>query len=181
MDSQIAATKHSTTGLARSEGGPEPMSERHWTLLYQYWLSKHIDGRVPSRADIDPIIEIPQLVKNLILFDAKDHFTYRLVGSEVVERHGMNMTGRQSGTSGQNPKAVAEWVAAVSYVSTELKPRLLVSRIGDNEVARNVMLLLPLADREGRIEMLLVGSFYNEHFKRGTQIHDMVANEIQAL
>jgi hypothetical protein len=154
------------------------MPERHWKQLHQYWLSKHVDGRTPSRSDIDPIIDIPHLVKNLILIDARDNFTYRLVGSEVVERHGMNMTGHTSGTSGQNPKAIAEWNAAVEYVAREVKPRLLVARIGNDEVARNVMLLLPLADREGRIEMLLVGSFYNEHFKRGTHIRDMEAREL---
>jgi len=41
------------------------------------------------------------------------------------------------------------------------------------------MILLPLADREGQIEMVLVGSFYNEHFKRGTHVADMVAQEVQ--
>jgi len=155
------------------------MSERHWKQLHQYWLSKHVDGRAPSRSDIDPITEIPQLVRNLILLDAKNSFTYRLVGSEVVERHGMDMTGRPSGTSGGNPKAVAEWQAALAHVSQALKPRLLVSRIDNSDIAQNVMILLPLADREGRIEMVLVGSFYNEHFKRGDHIDDMEAREVQ--
>jgi hypothetical protein len=165
--------------VPKPPGGPEPMPERRWKQLHQYWLSKHADGRVPSRSDIDPIMDIPQLVKNLILLDARDDFTYRLVGSEVVERHGMDMTGRRSGSSGQNPKAIGEWQAALAYVSTELKPRLLVSRIGNSDIARNVMILLPLADREGRIEMVLAGSFYNEHFRRGTYIRDMVASEVE--
>lgn len=155
------------------------MSERHWKQLYQYWLSKHTDGRIPSRADIDPVVDIPHLVKNLILLDARDKFIYRLVGSEVVERHGMDMTGRRSGTSGKDPKAVSEWMAALDYVSRALKPRLLVSRIGNDEVARNVMIMLPLADRNGQAEMVLVGSFYNEHFKRGMQVADMVAQEVE--
>jgi hypothetical protein len=155
------------------------MSERHWKQLYQYWLSKHAGGLIPSRADIDPIIDIPHLAKNLILLDARGDFTYRLVGSEVVERHGFDMTGRPSGSSGGESKVVTEWMATLKYVSRELKPRLLVSRIGNDEVARNVMILLPLADREGRIEMVLVGSFYNEHFKRGTHIADMVAQEVE--
>jgi hypothetical protein len=154
------------------------MSERHWKQLYQYWQSKHVDGRVPSRGDIDPIIDIPHLAKNLILLDARDKFTYRLVGSEVVERHGLNMTGRKSGSSGKEAKAISEWMAALEYVSNELKPRLLVSRIGNDEVARNVMIILPLVDRQGRIEMVLVGSFYNEHFKPGTHVADMVAQEV---
>lgn len=154
--------------------------ERHWKQLHQYWLSKHAGDRIPSRADLDPIIDIPHLAKNLILLDARDKFVYRLVGSEVVERHGMDMTGRRSGTSGRAPKAISEWLAALDYVSREQKPRLLVSRVGNDEIARNVMLLLPLADRDGRIEMILVGSFYNEHFKRGTHIADMVAQEVEA-
>ena len=179
METHIAATRYSTIVPNQPRGAPDSSSERLWKQLHEYWLSKHVDGRVPSRADVDPIIDIPQLVKNLILIDARDSFTYRLVGSEVVERHGMNMTGRLSGTSGQNPKAIAEWRAAVDYVATEVKPRLLVSRIGDNDIARNVMLLLPLADPECKIEMLLVGSFYNEHFQRGAHIDDMEAREVQ--
>ncbi len=179
MEIRIAATEHAKIVPDRSLGGTDPISERLWKQLHHYWLSKHVDGRVPSRADIDPVIDIPQLVKNLMLIDARDNFTYRLVGSEVVERHGMNMTGRISGTSGQNPKAVAEWRTAVDYVATEVKPRLLLARIGNNDIALNVMILLPLADRAGEIEMLLVGSFYNEHFKRGAHIHDMEAREVQ--
>jgi hypothetical protein len=101
---------------------PETMPERHWKQLYHYWLSKHVDDKVPSRADIDPVIDIPQLVKNLILLDAKNEFTYRLIGSEAVERHGMDMTGRKSGSSGKAPKAISEWKAALDYVARELRP-----------------------------------------------------------
>jgi hypothetical protein len=178
METHIAATKHATITSNQPQGRPDIMPERHWKQLYQYWQSKHVDGRVPSRCDIDPIIDIPHLAKNLILLDAKNEFTYRLVGSEVVERHGFDMTGRKSGSSGKEAKAVAEWTAALEYVSSTHKPRLLVSRIGNDEIARNVMIILPLADRQGQIEMVLVGSFYNEHFKPGTHVADMVAQEV---
>ena len=154
------------------------MPERAWKQLHNYWLSKHLDGRVPSRRDLDPIMEIPQLAKNLILLDARDSYRYRVVGTEVAQRHGMDMTGRIAGSSGKNPTAIAEWRAAVDHVASELKPRLLVSRIGTSEIAQNVMLILPLADREGRIEMILIGSFYNEHFKPGTEIEGMRAQEV---
>jgi hypothetical protein len=177
MQTLTAATENPFVVLKPS-GGQDSMPERLWKQLHRYWLSKHVDGRVPSRSDIDPILEIPQLVKNLILLDARADFTYRLVGSEVVERHGMDMTGQRSGSSGRNPKAIAEWQAAIEHVSMELKPRLLVSRIGNSDIAQNVMILLPLADGDGRIEMVLVGSFYNEHFKRGTDVHDMEAREV---
>jgi hypothetical protein len=179
METHAALTKYATVISSQPRGEPDTMSERHWKQLYQYWLSKHTGSVLPSRADIDPIIDIPHLVKNLILLDARDNFTYRLVGSEVVERHGIDMTGRKSGSSGKEPKAVSAWSAAIQYVSSERKPRLLVSRVGNDEIARNVMILLPLADREGQIELVLVGSFYNEHFKPGTHVADMVAQEVQ--
>src|SRR5580700_3238611 len=100
METHMATAKFATIISTQPRGGPDTMSERHWKQLYRYWLSKHAVG-LPSRADIDPIIDIPHLAKNLILLDARDDFTYRLVGSEVVERHGIDMTGRKSGSSGR--------------------------------------------------------------------------------
>jgi hypothetical protein len=154
------------------------MPDRYWRQLYQYWQSKWVDGRPPSRADIDPVIDIPQLAKNLILIDVRNDFTYRLVGSEVVERHGLDMTGRRAGSSGMDSNALAEWSREIAYVSRELKPRLLVSRIGSDSIAKNIMLVLPLVGADGTIEMILVGSFYNEHFKTGTHVAGMTVTEI---
>ncbi len=154
------------------------MPDRDWRQLYRYWQSKWADGRPPSRADIDPIVDIPQLSKNLILVDARDDFIYRLVGSEVVERHGLDMTGRRPGSSGKDPGALSEWTKALEYVREKRQPRLLVSRIGPDSTARNIMLLLPLAGADGAVEMILVGSFYNGHFAAGTHVAGMTVMEI---
>src|ERR1700733_761801 len=124
MEISVAATKFVTNISTQPRGGPDTMPDRHWKQLYQYWLSKHA-GRIPSRADIDPIIDIPHLAKNLILLDARDNFTYRLVGSEVVERHGLDMTGRRSGSSGRDPNALAEGVEALGYVRKKRQPRFM--------------------------------------------------------
>jgi hypothetical protein len=154
------------------------MPDRYWRQLYQYWQSKCVAGRPPSRSDIDPIVDIPQLTKNLILIDARDDFMYRLVGSEIVARHGLDMTGRRPGTSGRDPNALSEWTKALDYVREKLTPRLLVSRIGSDSVAKNVMLLLPLVGGDGALEMILVGSFYNEHFTAGSHVAGMSVKEI---
>ncbi len=154
------------------------MPERQWRQLYQYWLSKSVDGRPPSRADIDPIVDIPQLTKNLILIDVRNDLTYRLVGSEVVARHGLDMTGRRPGSGGGDPDVLAEWTKALDYVREQRQPRLLVSRIGTNGVAKNVMLTLPLVGADGAIEMILVGSFYNAHFTAGSHVTGMTVREI---
>ena len=31
-----------------------------WRDLYFYWLDSHRDGQPPSRADLDPPLQIPQ-------------------------------------------------------------------------------------------------------------------------
>jgi hypothetical protein len=97
------------------------MPDRYWRQLYQYWQSKWVDGRPPSRADIDPIVDIPQLTKNLVLIDARNDFIYRLVGSEIVERHGLDMTGRRpavaAGTPTPWPSGSKRWSMSVKSVS----------------------------------------------------------------
>ena len=74
--------------VAASQGGSGPVGDplkEPWRQLYRYWQSKHVEGRPPSRADIDPITEIPRLVANLMLIDSVgDDFIYRFVGTEVV-------------------------------------------------------------------------------------------------
>jgi hypothetical protein len=32
-----------------------------WRELYDYWLSRHMDGRPPSRDTLDPPIDLPHL------------------------------------------------------------------------------------------------------------------------
>ena len=155
------------------------MPDRHWNQLHRYWLSKHVGGLSPSRSDIDPIIDNPQLAKNLILIDARDNVIYRLVAGEVVERHGLDLTGRISGASGQNAKAVAEWRPAVEHVSKELQPRLLASRVSDGDVVRNVMILFAQADRKAASRCYWPARSISEHFTRGAHIQDLDARGVQ--
>ncbi len=64
--------------------------------LYRYWHSKRAGGRLPRRADIDPI-DIPRLMPNLLIVDLEQNpfrVRYRLVGTHVVEMTGFEFTGR---------------------------------------------------------------------------------------
>jgi hypothetical protein len=88
------------------------------------------------------------------------------------------MTGRRPGSSSRDPNALAEWVEALEYVRKKRQPRVMASRIGPDSIAKNIMLALPLISADGTIEMILVGSFYNEHFKPGTHIAGMTVTEI---
>jgi hypothetical protein len=64
--------------------------------LYQYWNSRRGVRSMPSRVDIDPL-EMRQWLPRLMLVDVSPdakHFTYRLVGTEIVDLLGVNPTGR---------------------------------------------------------------------------------------
>lgn len=64
--------------------------------LYLYWRSKCVGGRLPRRADIDPV-DIPNLMPNLIIADIEhDPFRvrYRLAGTKVVQMTGYEFTGK---------------------------------------------------------------------------------------
>ncbi len=62
-----------------------------------YWDGKRAGRRMPSRRDLDPVLEIPALLPWLILADVlRDplDFRFRLIGSGVVERSRRNYTGK---------------------------------------------------------------------------------------
>lgn len=66
--------------------------------LHDYWHSKIEEGRLPGRADIDPL-DIPDLLPSLILVDVVRgasglRFRIRLVGTEYVEVAGQDLTGK---------------------------------------------------------------------------------------
>jgi hypothetical protein len=61
--------------------------------VFDYWRSKRTDGRVPSRAAIDPI-DLADVLSCLMIVEALgDRFRYRLVGTEVAANAGSDFTG----------------------------------------------------------------------------------------
>ena len=64
--------------------------------VYQYWNARRGVRPMPTRADIDPA-EMRQWLPRITLVDVSPdgtRFTYRLVGTQLVELLGMNPTGR---------------------------------------------------------------------------------------
>jgi len=75
---------------ARLESGPH-------LDLFHYWRGKVEDGRLPSRALIDPV-EIPALLRFLVLAEVSlihEAVTYRLVGTENLRFWGKDFTGKR--------------------------------------------------------------------------------------
>src|SRR5690348_9177118 len=64
--------------------------------LYQYWNARRGIRPMPARADIDPS-EMRQWLPGIMLVDVSAdgrQFTYRLVGTRIVDLLGVNPTGR---------------------------------------------------------------------------------------
>src|SRR5277367_6412366 len=98
-----------------------------WRELHQYWQAKHAGGRPPSRDDLDPPLEIPQLAHNLLLIDVLPHgLEYRLVGTNFVKGAGLDMTGMMVGASGKHAHVITTWTRTLREVSAMVEPRLLV-------------------------------------------------------
>jgi hypothetical protein len=169
-DEPGAASAAVLSEVAGAAAGDEP-----WMLLYRYWLSKRVGERPPSRLDIDPPIDIPRLVKNLMLMDVTpEGYRYRLLGSEVEARHGLYMTGKLFGDSGIDPKALDDLRRVMDQVVASQKPRVLNAEIDPAMSARNTVLILPLVSADGRTTHILTGSFYDGHFAPETRRLGMV-------
>ncbi|MEN8197897.1 MAG: PAS domain-containing protein, partial [Pseudomonadota bacterium] len=65
--------------------------------FHAYWRAKCSDGRLPGRADIDPL-DIPDLLPGIVLMDVarekkRLRFRVRLAGTMVCNVHRRDITG----------------------------------------------------------------------------------------
>ena len=151
-----------------------------WEALYRYWQSKHVDGHPPARSDLDPMIEIPSLIANLMIIDIEHGgYRYRLVGSEITSRMGGELTGKPVGSSTINEAVRREWSDLLDLVCADQKPRIMVARLPPEIEANHVMLILPLVDTGGRTERILAGTFFfNRDYKPGLDADGLLVTEV---
>jgi hypothetical protein len=147
------------------------MKEEPWKALHRYWLLKHRDGRPPARKDLDPLIEIPSMVANLVLLDLVDgNYRYRLAGTEVVKRAGVELTGKTIGLTITAPEMRDQWRTALDNVAESRKPQLFLSKMPQGVTARYVTLMLPLVAPSGETEMILAGIFFDGYVPPGQRV-----------
>src|SRR5471032_688932 len=104
---QPAGKQYRLRHPAGGRWGREMAVQEAWKQLYDYWLSKHVGGRPPGRHDLDPPVDVPRLIPNIMLIDIEGEvLRYRLVGSAIWNRYGFDLTGT---TIGGRNQAEAEW------------------------------------------------------------------------
>src|SRR3712207_5864950 len=112
---------------------------------------------MPARRDIDPAQMVPWL-RNTFLVDVLHdplEFRFRLVGTEVVHRFGMELTGRRLrdlNLHGREHQTRAEYAAVVE----RREPRYSVELSGGRNAWEIDRLLMPLSE-DGEIVNMLFG------------------------
>jgi hypothetical protein len=76
---------------------PPEAHDPRFRAFYDYWRSKAPPGRLPGRQHIDPL-EMKLFLPYILLFDVvrqggRYRFSYRLIGTHVVELHGFSPIG----------------------------------------------------------------------------------------
>lgn len=139
---------------------PSVIADERLREGYAYWRRKAAGGKLPRRADIDPV-EIPRLLPHIRLVDvvAPGRFRYRLVGTEARQHHTKNPTGRYLDevlSPPLGPRIVALYGECVSdrrpiYVEYEIT---LQSRSGLRRLSR--VLFTPLSEDGVTVSHVLV-------------------------
>ena len=91
---------------------------------HSYWQGKQRNGRLPARADIDPL-EIPRLLPYVLLSEISyDPFQvrYRLMGTEAVAMNNLDLTGKTLNFDIECPDWQRYWAEAYFVAATQARP-----------------------------------------------------------
>ena len=132
------------------------------------WQVRRRGRLLPSRGDFDPL-DLKYVLGKLLLVDVLGpdvagrplQFRYRLVGTELAARVGVDLTGR---TLDDYPSPEYREFMRRRYTQTVEERRPLSSvqtrLVVDNQVRRYEALLLPLAADGETVDMLMIGIVY---------------------
>jgi hypothetical protein len=128
--------------------------------MLAYWQSKGSIGRLPSRADIDPL-DFPWALGVVCLLNVERpplRFRYRLDGSAIVEHHGRDFTGRT--TDEIRPIAYADMLHLhFSEVVETAAPNLYsITLLTDGKLRSYARLALPFATDGSTVDMIMTVS-----------------------
>jgi hypothetical protein len=151
-----------------------------WEEFYRYWRDGHADGKPPTRAAIDPMIDLRHLASNLIIIDVhSDRAEYRLVGSQVVSHFGVDHTGKYVGTSSVDPVQLMAWQATADYVARQRKPKMLVSHYPGADKSKTIAMLLPLTPDADGVVKLFGATFFGWPFPDTSGYPELVVEKVE--
>lgn len=139
------------------------------TGLYRCWDAKRGMRAMPRRADFLPEELLPFL-GYIVLIDveaAPRRFRFRLVGTEIVDSYGFEMTGRY--TEEIEPPSYRAMVerhyAQAADLARPVAHRMSFSE-GPGKIHELVRLSLPLSDEGSQVNMLMLASIFGPELAR---------------
>lgn len=128
--------------------------------LYGEWNAAATATALPNVTFIDPL-RLEYLLGSLVVFDVVgQRFRYRLIGTDLVDRRGLDQTGRWLDEH-VDPVAAEVAQEACALCRDSRRPvRLTFQRLIDGNYYRVEDLLLPLAGLQGAVNRILVAQIY---------------------
>lgn len=130
-------------------------------FLVRYWRRHCPEGELPDFGIVDPIALKPALGYLMLLDVLEDgwDYRYRIYGSEIASRFGRDLTGRRTSDIAKTAFTGIFYIAGYRATLSRRIPLFTVSSSPSYVAAVDWWrLVLPLADREGRVGRILVGN-----------------------
>ncbi|MDO8839420.1 MAG: PAS domain-containing protein [Parvibaculum sp.] len=143
------------------------MDELFWdnrlAELYGIWREKKGDRPAPSRADFDPteLFTLMPIVNLIDVFSEPVGFRHRLVGTELAERMGRDVTGRWVDADLYG-EAAADIFEGLRTVVTEVRPYRRRARLDwyKQHWLTTEAIEMPILGPDGTINMILRGAIF---------------------
>ena len=146
-------------------GFREQINDPILTQLYDYWVSRRPDDKLPSRADIDPVDMPRAALPYVILAEIggdDGRIRYRLVGTVMVREWGTDFTGKyldeiMTGT-------YRKFIESLFQDVTELRCAVLSESTFRWDVGKIIgtrRLFMPLAKDGFTVDVVLIGQTFS--------------------
>jgi len=151
--------------------------------LHAYWEQKRAGRTLPDRADIDPVEMPPRLLPYLFIVEYANisaRWRYRLMGTEMVERLGADLTGRYLDEA-LGGRYCNYLVPLNAEVRRRRQPIYTESTLtgADGGVLLTRRMLVPLANGGEEVAMILGAQTY--HGARAAPAHALVLTDGGAI
>lgn len=141
---------------------PARITDGNVRQFLKFWLAAHRDGRMPGKEFLDPL-RLRFLVGSLSLLEVQREplrFRYRLVGSDIVQRLSMELTGKWLDDH-PDPHMRPYLIQGATMVYREAKPAYCRARtrtMGEDWLLE--LVAVPLLGPDGKIAYIGAGQSF---------------------